>query len=438
MSFAVWCVRDSSRRRPLRRGLWTHSHYSPASVRARPFPTGNRTITDPSSIPTACAGGDNFISGGLPSVTVLGPSFGAPRLWRSSLGVTRRFASVYSVSVDALYARGVAQRGAADLNLNTAPQFSLGSEGGRPVFVPAGSIDSATGAVSLNASRLHPAFGPVTEINSSLKSITRQLVMSLERPFANGANVTASYTYTRSRDQSQGFPGAEYDETTAGNPNFAEWGTNDDERRHQLLTTLLVPVGSSVEFSMIGRVVSGRPFTPLANGDINGDGERNDRAFIFDPTTTADPALASGMRELLSVADPRTRDCLRQQLATIAGRNSCTTAWRPELDLRMNLTPSFLGLQRRLTISVSAQNSITGLDQLLHGSAHLRGWGQGSHNDDRLLFVDGFDPATSAFRYSVNQHFGASDGRRSPFRSPFRLQIQGRYVIGQSRSRNRS
>jgi len=70
------------------------------------------------------------------------------------------------------------------------------------------------------------------------------------------------------------------------------------------------------------------------------------------------------------------------------------------------------------------------LDALLHGMDQLHGWGQNSRDDDRLLFVEGFDPATGTYRYLVNQHFGASSLSQSPFRSPFRLQLKARYTLG--------
>ena len=54
-------------------------------------------------------------------------------------------------------------------------------------------------------------------------------------------------------------------------------------------------------------MVSGAPYTPIVSGDINGDGSsRNDRAFIFNPATTADTAIANGMARLLN-ADLRQR-----------------------------------------------------------------------------------------------------------------------------------
>jgi hypothetical protein len=44
--------------------------------------------------------------------------------------------------------------------------------------------------------------------------------------------------------------------------------------------------------------------------------------------------------------------------------------------------------------------------------------------------VRGFDPATDAYRYQVNEHFGVTNGTRNAFRVPFQIAIQGRLALG--------
>ena len=398
---------------------------------AVPVPQWSQYLGNPASIPSTCNGPSSGTSAAHPRVTVFAPGYGAPRVWRSSLGATKPFGNHFRLAVDALYAYGFHEQGVTDLNLNTNPQFRLAAEGNRPVYVPAGSIDPSTGATSLNASRLVPTLSNVLQINSALHSDTRQLVVTFDREVNTGLSFSTSYTYTISRDQSQGFEGAEYDESTSGNPNNAEWSWNDDARQHQFLALLSYQFNPAVELTFVGHAMSGRQFTPRVRGDINGDGIQNDRAFVFDPALTSDSALAAGMRELLANADPRTRHCLLSQLGTIAGRNSCSSPWRTTFDLQLNLTPDALGLHRRLTLSVTAVNTMAGLDAALHGVDHLRGWGQYARTDEHLLFVDGFDPSTQQFRYQVNQHFGSSSLSQSPFRTPFLLQLQARYAFGE-------
>lgn len=397
-----------------------------------PVPNWSHYLSDPASVPTTCNGGSpGVVSTALPRVAVFAPNYGAPRAWRASLGFTKPIGRDYSLAVDALYAYGFHEQGVTDLNLNTAPQFRLANEGNRPVYVPAATIDPTTGATSSNASRLVPAFSNVLQINSALHSDTRQLVVSFEKQADLGLSYNLSYTFMRSFDQSQGFEGAEYDESTSGNPNRAEWSWNDDAREHQFLAIVSYQFDPALQLTFVGHAQSGRRFTPRVRGDINGDGIQNDRAFIFDPATTADPALASGMRELLATAGSRTRACLVQQLGTIAGRNSCTSPWRTTFDLQLNYSPAAFGLRRRLVLSVTAVNTLAGLDAALHGMNHLRGWGQYARTDEHLLFVTGFDPQTQQFRYQVNQHFGSSSLNQSPFQTPFLLQVQARFAVGE-------
>ena len=86
-----------------------------------------------------------------------------------------------------------------------------------------------------------------------------------------------------------------------------EWATSDLERRHSILTTITYPIGRSLEITTIARVTSGTPFTPRVGSDINGDGLRNDRAYIF-PAATADPGIAAEMDRLLTTGPGRVPD----------------------------------------------------------------------------------------------------------------------------------
>jgi hypothetical protein len=194
------------------------------------------------------------------------------------------------------------------------------------------------------------------------------------------------------------------------------------------------PVRAWFDLTAIARVTAGQAFTPTVSGDVNGDGSRNDRAFIYDPANPAiqsDTALVNGMSRLLAGGSSTARDCLLTQIGTIAARNSCSSPWTPALDLQMNFRPSALGLDRRLTLSLQLQNALVGLDQLLHGADNLHGWGQPVIPDRTLLFVRGFDPGTDRFRYQVNEHFGVANGRNSAYRVPFQIGLQGRLAVGQ-------
>jgi len=400
-----------------------------------PVPDWASYRNDPSTIPSDC--GTAGAIGSRRNVSVFSPDFQAPRAWRGSLGLTRRFHDFFAFSVDATYARGVAQTGITDLNLRDSTRFVLPGEAGRPVYVPADSVITATGQTSLLASRRVAGFGAVDQIDSRLQSDTRQVTVSLGGFGLRGAMFNTGYTYSRSRDQGFGFAQGYFGGgTTAGDPNRSQWGRADRDIRHQLFAQVLYPVTTSLDAGVVARAMSGTPYSPLVAGDINGDGARNDRAFIYDPATAPDTAIAHGMTRLLATTSGTARACLESQLGTIAGRNSCDSPWTGALDVQLNWRPSSFGLNRRLTVSLQALNVLTGLDELVHGSNGLRGWGQQGYADRTLLYVRGFDPTPGAERYlyQVNEHFG-STSNRGRTTAPFQLGITGRYQIGFDDSR---
>ena len=401
-----------------------------------PLPDWSAFISNPASVPSTCDGPSQEFGNQRRNVTVFAPDFGAPRAWRGSLGFNRRFAERYNFSLDAAYSRGVAQTSAIDLNLNTTPKFSLLTEAGRPVYTPVSFIVPSTGVVALSGSRIEPRFGVVSEMNSNLHSDTKQITATLSGITTKAILFNASYTFMKSRDQAQGlssFGGGGFGgggASTAGNPNLAAWATSDLERRHSFLATVTWPVKPAFELTAIARLSSGGFFTPMVSGDVNGDGLRNDRSFIFDPASAPDTAIANGMSRLLASAPDRAKACLQQQIGTIAGRNSCSVPWTPTFDLQANFKPSSFGLNRKLTISLVGLNTLAGIDQLLHGSHNLQGWGQPAFADRTLLYVRGFDPQTQRYIYQVNEHFGAANGTRNAFRVPFQLSLQARLAIG--------
>ena len=402
---------------------------------AVPIPDWRAYQQDPSAIPTDCAGAPSPGFAGRRNVIVFDPDFQAPRAWRGSLGLTRRFRERYAFNVDATYARGVAQTGSTDLNLDDTPEFTLSTEHNRPVFVPASTIVPATGQSSIVESRRNQAFATVNEITSRLASDTRQVTTSVSGFGFRGTTFTLSYTLSRSRDQSYGFGAGGFGGgTTSGDPNRAEWGPSEQDRRHQMFAQILYPINPSLDVSVVGRAVSGSTFSPLVGGDVNGDGLRNDRAFIYTPESAPDTAIANGMSRLLVAAPASARDCLLRQKNDIATRNSCAAPWTGALDAQVNWRPTQFGLSRRLMISAQLVNVLTGLDQLLHGSVDLKGWGQQSFPDRTLMYVRGFDAANDRYVYRINEHFGSSSSRGA-FRAPFLIGLQGRYTIGVDDSR---
>jgi hypothetical protein len=422
---------------------------------AVPTPDWASYLADAASIPTACADGtvgQPLQRNVAPGVTLISPAFEAPRSWRGSLGVSRRLLQRYNASVDASYSLGTSLYGVRDLNLDATPRFTLASEGGRPVFVPAATIVPTTGATTVAASRVEPAYGHVFDVTSALASRTTQVTASFGGASFRSLIWNLGYSWQRSRDQgsfssgrggfgggggggsaASGFAGT----PTAGDPNVVEWASSDLERRHSLNGSLQWMAKPWLDVTSTLRLSSGSPYTPRVSGDVNGDGARNDRAFVFDPAAVQDPAVAEGMARLLASAPSEAKACLASQLGQVAGRNSCRNGWSTAFDLQLNLRPDLGGaIQRRLQLSLTFLNTLAGVDQLLHGSNALRGWGQPNNADATLLYVRGFDAAQQRFAYQVNERFGSTAASRSTaLRQPFQIGLTARLQLGPDRER---
>src|SRR5205085_9973400 len=144
---------------------------------------------------------------------------------------------------------------------------------------------------------------------------------------------SATYVWQKVVDQTRGFGNG----TTGADPYLTQWARGDRDARHQITYNVGYTFHQAVSGTAFGRFQSGNPFTPMISGDVNGDGYNNDRAFIYDPTKTADAALSASIQSLLNSAPSSVRDCLRKQLGTIAGKNSCEGPWSTSLSLRLSL-----------------------------------------------------------------------------------------------------
>jgi hypothetical protein len=394
---------------------------------AVPTPDWSAFAADPLSIPRQCAGTTTAsFADAAPNVSLFDPSFDPSKSWRSNLSWSSGLWGRTAYTVEGVYSLNVSQPGTTDLNFAGVPRFTLSDEG-RPMFVNSSSIVPATGAVSPVDARRSAAFGRVVEGVSDLRSESRQLLFSIRPdlgPMLSPILRDPSFAYVLSsiRAQQRGFSGS-----TFGDPNDRQWGRGDNLARHQFVAQFIVwPRGTRPGPGLFfyGHLQSGTPFTPLVGGDVNGDGVANDRAFVFDPARATDPAFATAMRSLLGGSSRTTRACLERQLGASAARNSCEGPWTAALNMNLALPGIALGERfRRFNFGLNFTNPLGGLDQLLHGSDNLRGWGTPATPDPVLYTVRGFDPATNRFRYEVNPRFGTTSPSINTLRAPFRVSL---------------
>ena len=398
---------------------------------ATPLPNW-AAYSDPSMIPTTCADGTtgSVFANSAPNAFLFAKDFTASRSVRSNLQWNGPvLGNRLMATVEGTYSRNLNQPGIYDLNFKGEEQFTLANEGGRPVYVRQSSIVPATGAIASGDARVTPLYSRVTEMRSDLQSESRQVSLRLSpTTFNTSYSWSLSYVYGNVRDQVRGFG------STAGNPFEMSWGRSSLDSRHQIVYTLGYNFFNTVNVNWYGQFRSGTPFTPMIAADVNGDGYANDRAFVFSPAAT-DPAVAAGMRSLLDRGSGAARDCLRRQLDTLAGRNSCEGPWTSTANLSFTFNPLRVRMPQRATLSFNLSNPLGAADLLLHGSSKLHGWGQPASPDQSLLYVRGFDASNGRYIYEVNQRFGATLPALSAFRLPVTLTAMLRFDVGPTRER---
>jgi hypothetical protein len=386
---------------------------------AAPFPHWDSFLTDPGSIPSTCADGSagSVYATGAPSVSLFDARFRQPRSLRAATDwsgpvLDNRFV----LGVQGVVSSGLDQQDAIDVNVTRTPQFLLANEGGRPVYANASEIVAATGSIAAGAGRVSPDFQRVSVQRSDLGTRSRQLTINL-KPVTARPKLKWDFTYTLLdvREQYVGFS------STVDDPFAKHWGPQPQASRHMVgLRWLDFPIFDVVYLTTVVQAASGQRFTPMIATDVNGDGAINDRAFIPDPATANDPALATSMRTLMANGTSSARDCLAGQLNRLADRGSCQAPWTVTNAVQVKFNPQKIGLPKRAAILLSIFNPLGLADLALHGDANLRGWGQRIPPDQNLLYVRGFDAATRQFKYEVNQRFGSTRPRESTVRAlPF-------------------
>lgn len=395
---------------------------------ATPVPDWRQYVSDAELIPTQCVGGAApAFTDAAPSVQLFDPAYTAPRSWRANLAYSSTYKNYFTYSLEGLYSLNLNQAGRRDANFANVKIFTLSDEG-RPVFVGPGSIVSTSGAVSTVDGRVSPLFGHVIDNVSTLTSRSSQLTVGIA-PLLQGISnwyLSLNYTLAESRAQESGFDGSTFDSPVA-----RAWGRGNLDIRHQLLLQGGYAF-KSVSVTFFGRLQSGLPFTPMVGGDVNGDGFANDRAFIFDPATTADPSLAFATRTLLSSSSQSVRDCLTRQMGQAAARNSCAGPWTTALNGQVSYSGMMPLTKQYGTISLAFANPLGGLDQLLHGANHLRGWGTAAYPDPVLYRPNGFDAAAERFKYVINPRFGNTQPSNTLLRTPFRVTLDISLQVGRS------
>jgi hypothetical protein len=386
--------------------------------------------SNPSSIPADCVGGSGVLTERAPAATLIDPSYDVPHSWRASLDWSTNISN-WLFKLGGLGSYDLSQPGSVDANFSGVQRLTLPSEGDRPVFVSSASIDPSSGAVSAVESRRSDQYGRVGMRVSDLRGYGGQLTASISPDVFKMRGrfswfASASYTLQSSRREYRGFDGAAF-----GDPRTIEWAPSPNDARHVVVLsggfggTKFLKNGIGT-FTFFARAQSGLPFTPVVQGDPNGDGRGGDRAFIPNPflsnPAVQDSAVLRQVKSLLATGSPSAKRCVRAYLGRAAERNGCRGPWTQSLNIQWR-PPMPDRWHGRVVPNVYFQNVLAGVDQLVHSSGSLRGWGSPAVPDPVLLVPRGYDAGSRRFAYDVNTRFADTRPGRTLLRDPFRIVI---------------
>ena len=287
---------------------------------------------DPATQPTECAD----TSAPLPRLNYFDPEFRFPRTLKLAVGADLLLPGGVVGTVDLLYSRGVNTFQVVDVNLD-GPLGSAAGEGGRVMY---GTIDPTTGEAT--PFRRTTELDALFEIRNGSGDHAFTAAAQVQKRFANGAELSAAYTYTRAKDRissTEDEPGPNAGLTPVnGTLERLELRTSLWERPHKLTVvgTTDLPLGFRLGLVYTGG--SSEPFTYVLRKDANADGfwpsdVSNDVVYV--PTDAGDITLAEPAK--FAALDSLIRDepCLRNQRGRLLERNSCRDPWVHETEARL-------------------------------------------------------------------------------------------------------
>ncbi len=256
-------------------------------------------------------------------LSLLAPSFRAPRSTRATVGLTRSLADNAALHLSVLYRQTDNLPRRVDLNRPAIAAFQ--DQHGRPVY---GALlqQGALLAAQPSANRRFGGFDVVSALNADGNATYTAASAALEWLATDRLGLTVRYVYSQAEDNWSGAntgSAGSFDPGLNANEDWAQ-GPADLDAPHRVAAGASLTGPGGVLLSAVYRFRSGHVFTPgfPIGVDANGDGFSNDPAYVDANIPGVSDALAAW-------------DCLKEQVGRFAARNSCRSAGVHSLDLRL-------------------------------------------------------------------------------------------------------
>lgn len=329
-------------------------------------------------------------------VDITDPDFKMPQLMRLNFAVDKQLPYGFVGTLEGIYSKSLNDLYYQDINLGPVTKTTID---GRPYYA------SSTGSQG----KVSSSFTNVLLMKNTSDGYQYNISASLQRQLMDNWSANAAYTYGRAKDRnsttsSQAYSQYRYN-PIQGDPNNPALTTSNFEIRHRIMLAVsytfeyLENYKTTVSLFYNGQ--SGRPFSYLYNGDINGDGQTgNDLIYI--PKANDDKVMltSNNWDALNRYID--NDDYLKDHRGEIAERNGGREPWVNQLDLHISqVIPVYQGHTIELNLDIlNVQNLID----------REAGWVKSVANQSaQILSFSGYDATTGKQKVSFNDKVYKTD-----------------------------
>lgn len=350
----------------------------------------------------------------IPTINYTGKDAKIPIVYKANISYTHFFNERFRAGIAGYMALGRNNYFYYDRNMVANPFFTLANEGGRGVYVPAGTIinnDNKSVSIDWKEGRINKKFGRVLELVSEGKVNQYSFVVDTSYRYWKDGEITASYTWSDIKDNTS-YNGNVANSATLstpvqGDPRDLRMGYSDNQFRNKIVVYGNSPTIAGFTLGVRYSGIGGTRFSVTAGGNINGDFvDSNDLAYIF-PEIITQPLLN----------DPEVGQALKDYVAkynnAIAERNGGKNGFYGVWDVRVAKKFKFEKIGA-LELSVDIFN----LANLLN-----KEWGVNkSYGNMSLYRVTKFNQETKQFEYVKN-----TSGLAPLSGNPYQIQIGAKY-----------
>jgi len=384
-------------------------HLATVDVRGKdvPFPDFNSYRNDYGTVPS-------LSQYQIPTINYTGKDAKIPIVYKANISYNHFFNERFRAGIAGYMALGRNNYFYYDRNMMANPFFTLANEGGRGVYVPAGTIinnDNKSVSIDWKEGRINKKFGRVLELVSEGEVNQYSFVVDTSYRYWKDGEITASYTWSDIKDNTS-YNGNVANSATLstpvqGDPRDLRMGYSDNQFRNKIVVYGNSPTIAGFTLGVRYSGIGGTRFSVTAGGNINGDFvDSNDLAYIF-PEIITQPLLN----------DPEVGQALKDYVEkynnAIAERNGGKNGFYGVWDVRVAKKFKFEKIGA-FELSVDIFN----LANLLN-----KEWGVNkSYGNMSLYRVTKFNQATRQFEYVKN-----NSGLAPLSGNPYQIQIGAKY-----------